>query len=175
MCSDTVSNPVPVHTILIFVMVRKKNFLIWKILHFFKTRCKKGNYFLQWTVLWTSIVCVNVMTRWESVGLPTMDQTSRTWISTKLSVSPTEGVDQEWDPLECKRKTFLKVYFYTVESSLFMGDQCSWFSLVTLAHKFTSQRTYTHSFVYYLLKLSQLQYQQNYIPMTRKILADHEH
>lgn len=47
---------------------------------FFKTRCKKGNYF--YNVLFYelpgSIVCVDVMNRWESVGLPTMGQTSHT-------------------------------------------------------------------------------------------------
>lgn len=48
----------------------------------------------------------------------------------------------------------------TVESSLFVGDQFSWLSWITV-HEFTSPRTlYNH----YLLKVSQLHNQLNYVP-----------
>lgn len=43
------------------------------------------------------------------------------------------------------------------------GDQCSWLSRVTLAHKFQSPRTNTKSFVLYLLKLSRLHNQRTYV------------
>lgn len=72
-CAQIQSNPIHKYTILIFVLVRKKNFLI-KIFASFKTRCKKKNYF--YNVLFYELV--NVMNRWESVGPQTMGQMSRT-------------------------------------------------------------------------------------------------
>lgn len=113
MCSDTVLSSASTCCLNI-CNGQKEKLSDMKNSAFFKTRCKKGNYF--YNVLFYelpgSIVCVNVMNRWESVGLQTMGQTSHTWTSTKLSVSPMEGADQGWDPSECKRKSLVKVYFF---------------------------------------------------------------
>lgn len=115
-------------------MVRKKNFLIWKILHFLKPDVKREIIF--YNVLFYelpgSIVCVNVMNRWESVGLQTMGQTSHTWTSTKLSVSPMEGADQGWDPLECKRKSLVKVYFFVRQVLTKKLSVALWFTIILL-------------------------------------------
>jgi hypothetical protein len=45
-------------------------------------------------------------------------------------------------------RTFVAVTLYiaTVESSLFVGDQCSWISWATLTHEFTSPQTYIYFF-----------------------------
>lgn len=45
--------------------------------------------------------------------------------------------------------TFYSFFFitFTVESSLFVENQCLWISWVTLAHDFTSPRTYIQVFV----------------------------
>lgn len=55
-----------------------------------------------------------------------------------------------------KQVTIIQVYTPspTVESSLFVGNQCSKLWWVNLAYEFTSPQTYTQSFVYYLLELS---------------------
>lgn len=55
-----------------------------------------------------------------------------------------------------------------MKSSLFMGDQCTRRSWVTHTHEFTSPRTYLQSPVLYLLNLSRLHYQGNYIPSNQE-------
>ena len=66
----------------------------------------------------------------------------------------------------------------TVESSLFVGDQCSWISWVTLTHEFTSPRT---CFIFRLIFINIMpfalfiNYHEITSPRTSKILVNHEH
>lgn len=57
------------------------------------------------------------------------------------------------------------------ESSLFVGDQCSWLLWVTLAPKFTSPWLYIQAFVWSSLRLSWLHYQQNDITKNQENLG----
>lgn len=59
----------------------------------------------------------------------------------------------------------------TVESSFFVGDQCSWLLLLTLAPKFTSPWLYIQAFVWSSLRLSWLHYQQKDITKNQENLG----
>lgn len=63
------------------------------------------------------------------------------------------------------------VSLYTVESSLFVVDQCLWLSWVTLAQEFTSPWTYIQAIVYYLWKLSDYTTNEITSLRTRKIFG----
>lgn len=57
----------------------------------------------------------------------------------------------------------------TVESSLFVEDQCLWLSWVSLVHEFTPPRTYIHKHLCNIHLQSRTCYQRNYDPTNLRI------
>lgn len=60
----------------------------------------------------------------------------------------------------------------TVESSLLVGDQCSWILWVTFVLEFTFPWMYMQALVWFLLKLHRLHFQWNYVPTKNFVTHD---
>lgn len=62
-----------------------------------------------------------------------------------------------------------------LESSLFVGDQCSWLSWVSLAHEFKSTRTCIQAFVKNFFYKIEISTDETTSPRTRKVLSTHKY
>lgn len=105
------------------------------------------------------------------------------WNLTKIVVIPLLGISltvRSSDIICPKLKSFLIYTIWLIPSpilwsSLFVGDQWSRLSSVTLANEFISPRTYIQSFVYwYILILSWHSFNKIISPRSRKNLATDE-
>lgn len=113
----------------------------------------------QWLKSSAEISCVDLFRAW-----PYIDSCNYIDLASYVSV-------QKSKPISSHFKIYSIEIHVHVCGFFIMGDQCSWLSRVTLAHKFTSPQTYVQAFVWYLHvyvvpKLSC--YQRNYVPTNQE-------